>query len=266
MRACETGRLTGRVLIEEGVLTIGIDSEGTLLLAMAEPTNLLALDDVTMLTGTRARPIVASYEDIRALLRRLDGADWPAVDTDAAEGNSPAEVAEHEVTRLHASAQDGPVVRLVDSILSRAIHRGASDIHFDPGPDDMQVHFRVDGLLASAASVPRRLAPGVVSRLKIMGALDIAERRAPQDGRTSLLVEERPIDLRIVTLPVVHGEAVVVRVLDPGAAPKGPRISAWAMRSARRSSPPWVVRTAAGSSPGRRGPASRRRSTRRSLI
>jgi type IV pilus assembly protein PilB len=113
------------------------------------------------------------------------------------------------------SAADAPVIKLVNSIVAQAIDDGASDIHFEPASNrEMRVRFRVDGVLHETTTIPRRMVPGVVSRVKIMGDLDISERRIPQDGRTSMSIEGRKVDVRIVTLPGAHGEGVVMRILD----------------------------------------------------
>jgi type IV pilus assembly protein PilB len=267
IHARESGRLTGRVLIEDGVLTpaqlarvlaerfgvervdlgifkvepniaklvdpgfvrrydaipIGTDPEGQLLLAMADPTGFLAIDDVTMLTGMQVRPCVAAYDDIQRLSQKL-GTDFPELDEEHSVEQAPSEVDLQEAPEGHkidGAGEDAPIIKLVNSVLKRAIRRGASDIHFDPGAEEMKVVYRVDGVLDSAVTIPRRMAPGVVSRLKVMANLDIAERRAPQDGRVSLIIDEHEIDLRVVTLPTVFGEAVVTRVLDSSSAPVG---------------------------------------------
>ena len=115
---------------------------------------------------------------------------------------------------LRESADHAPVVKLVHSIIADAVERGASDIHFEPSGKDIRVRFRVDGVAFDTTTVPRKLAAGLVSRIKIMAELDIAERRLPQDGRIRLTVDGRHIDLRVATLPVVGGESVVMRVLD----------------------------------------------------
>ena len=124
------------------------------------------------------------------------------------EGNDAA------VIELRASADEAPVVKLVHSVIADAVARGASDIHFDPRNGDMRVRFRIDGVVVDSATVPRRLALGLVSRIKIMAELDIAERRAPQDGRVGLRVDDHHIDIRVATLPLVRGESVVIRILD----------------------------------------------------
>jgi type IV pilus assembly protein PilB len=265
MHARESGRLTGRVLIEDGVLTpqqlarvlaerfgieridltifridtdlarlvdpgfvrrydaipVGQDDEGQLLLAMADPANMLAIDDVTMITGMAVRPVVAAYDDIHRLSLKL-GNDFPDLGTDDEEssGEVGLSVPDTDVTDLGADDQ-APIIKLVNSVLKRAIRRGASDIHFDPSSEDMHVIFRVDGMLDASVTIPRRMSVGVVSRMKVMANLDIAERRTPQDGRVSLLIDGHEIDLRVVTLPTVYGEAIVARILDSSSAPVG---------------------------------------------
>ena len=266
MHARESGRLTGRVLIEDGVLTpqqlarvlaerfgieridlsifridtdlarlvdagfvrrydaipVGQDDEGQLLLAMADPANMLAIDDVTMITGMAVRPVVCAYDDIHRLSLKL-GADFPELEddgTDDGHGDVNLSVPDSDVTDLGADDQ-APIIKLVNSVLKRAIRRGASDIHFDPSSEDMHVVFRVDGMLDQAVTIPRRMSVGVVSRVKVMANLDISERRQPQDGRVSLLIDGHEIDLRVVTLPTVYGEAIVARILDSSSAPVG---------------------------------------------
>jgi type IV pilus assembly protein PilB len=183
--------------------------ERTLMVAMADPSNLLALDDITLATGYEVRRAVASPEDIEALIGQLSRLDT-AVEIDEGE-EEPAQVLE-----LRESAEDAPVVKLVHSVIADAVERGASDIHFDPRAGDMRVRLRIDGVVSDSTTVPRRLVPGLISRIKIMADLDISERRVPQDGRVGLTVEGRYVDLRVATLPVVRGESVVMRVLDKG--------------------------------------------------
>ncbi len=119
-------------------------------------------------------------------------------------------------TLAEEADQDAPIIKLVHSIIAQAVQHGASDIHISPEEGDAKVLFRVDGVLAPAATVRRRMVAGVISRIKIMGDLDIAEKRVPQDGRFALTVEGRRVDIRVVSLPLVHGEAVVLRILDKG--------------------------------------------------
>jgi type IV pilus assembly protein PilB len=189
---------------------IGFD-EGVLLVAMADPSNVLALDDLKLLTGHELRAVVASAEDVAALIsrmNRLDDAIAEAVQEDDSEDLA-------LVSDIRESADDAPVIKLVNSIIAQAVQDGASDLHFEPDSSrEMRVRFRVDGVLSESTTIPRRMVAGVVSRVKIMANLDIAEKRLPQDGRVSLVIEKHPIDVRVVTLPSVHGEGLVMRILD----------------------------------------------------
>ena len=194
---------------------IGYDESGALIVAMADPSNVLALDDLKLMTGRNIRPAVATAEDVANLIgrmSRLDSAMAEAIEEDA-EGDEVS-----AVTEIRESAADAPVIKLVNSVIAQAVEQGASDLHFEPDGRDMRVRFRVDGVLTETTTIPRRMIAGVISRVKIMGDLDISEKRMPQDGRVGLKVEGRSIDIRIVTLPAVHGEGVVMRVLDKGQA------------------------------------------------
>ncbi len=118
------------------------------------------------------------------------------------------------VVDLRGGSDDAPVIKLVNQIIAQAVERGTSDIHLQAGEFGLRVRYRIDGVLTDALDVPKKMAPGVVSRVKIMATLDIAERRIPQDGRISLTIDGHKLDLRVVTLPSVHGEAVIMRILD----------------------------------------------------
>jgi type IV pilus assembly protein PilB len=183
----------------------------TLLLAMGDPSNVLAVDDVAIMTGYEVRVAVASPDAVGDLISRMARLD------DVVSGESVTEEAEEsraEIVNLRETADDAPVVKLVNQIVAQAVERGASDVHMAPDGHEVRVRVRVDGILQDITTVPRRMAAGVVSRVKIMAELDIAERRLPQDGRVSLTVEGRHVDLRVVTLPSVHGESIVMRILD----------------------------------------------------
>ena len=189
---------------------IGLDDDGVLLVAMADPSNVLALDDLKLMTGHEVRPVVAAPDDISGVIgrmSRLDDAVAEAVEEEIEE--SPA-----TITDIRESADDAPIIKLVNSVIAQAVQDGASDIHFEPAGNEMRVRFRVDGVLSETTAIPRRMVAGVVSRVKIMGDLDIAERRVPQDGRVGLTVEGHSVDIRIVTMPSVHGEGIVMRLLD----------------------------------------------------
>ncbi len=193
---------------------IGFRGQDTLIVAMVNPTNVIALDDLTMLTDLRVEPIVVSREDLEVLLQRLTRLDEQLIEPD---DPFPEELPElgFEV----AAADDGPTVKLVRSLISQAVEAGASDIHFDPDDGDLQVRYRIDGIMAPAARVPRRQAARVISRIKILSDLDIAERRMPQDGRTTVNLDGRRVDVRVTTVPLVNGESAVMRILDPGDGP-----------------------------------------------
>jgi type IV pilus assembly protein PilB len=188
-------------------IPIAFLADRTLLVATADPANLLALDDITMATGYEVRRAVASPEDIDGLIRQL-GTLQESVHEIEDDDN------EAEVIELRESADEAPVVKLVHGVIADAVRRGASDIHFEPRGSDMRVRFRVDGVVFDSTTVPRHLVAGLVSRIKIMAELDIAEKRMPQDGRIGLSVDGHYVDLRVATLPVVRGEAVVMRILD----------------------------------------------------
>jgi type IV pilus assembly protein PilB len=193
---------------------IGFAPDGALLLAMSDPTNVLTIDDVAMMTGRRIRPVAASVEDLGLLLTRLARMDESVDDL----VDDEPEVLEEDGTEPEDSGNpDAPVIRLVHSIIAQAIEQGASDIHLNPEEGDTRVMYRIDGVLVPAATVKRRMALGVVSRIKIMADMDISERRLPQDGRFALTLEGRRVDIRVVTLPLVGGEGVMLRILDRGA-------------------------------------------------
>jgi type IV pilus assembly protein PilB len=212
--------LSGDIAKRLDVVPIGREDGHTLVVAMADPTNVVAIDDVEIHTGFGVRAVVATPEDIHAVLAnatRLDGAVSQVIEQDAADAAS-EELGISDRAELQEAASETPVVKLVNQLLSQAVAQGASDIHFDAGASEMRVRLRVDGVLVEVARVPARMVPALVSRMKIMCELDISERRLPQDGRLGLTVAGRPIDIRAVTIPTVHGESVVMRLLDRSAA------------------------------------------------
>ena len=180
---------------------------------MADPTNVLAVDDIQIATGLDCRVAVAADEDIEALIGRLNTLQSAVTEAvDRGGGGGEDELA--EVSDMQVSAEDAPVIKLVYSILGQAVGEGASDVHFEPDEDEMRVRFRVDGVLREAAHVPKRMVNAVISRVKIMSDLNIAEKRVPQDGRVSVTVEDRRVDLRVTTLPTQRGEGATIRILD----------------------------------------------------
>ena len=251
-KARETGRRTGQVLVEDGVLTsdqlarviadrfgvdhvdlsaftvdmtaanllassaarryeavpVGFVDDRTVLVAMCDPGNVLAIDDISLMTGFDVRPAATAREDVMALIGRLNQLDDVHLEDPDDAGD------ELDVGDLRESADDAPVIKLVHSIVGQGVEQGASDIHFEPSASEILVRYRIDGVLSDATRIPRKMVAGIVSRIKIMAELDIAERRAPQDGRMSLAIDGRKVDIRVATLPLVGGEAAVLRVLD----------------------------------------------------
>jgi type IV pilus assembly protein PilB len=195
---------------------VGFVDQQTLLVAAVDPANVLAVDDIQIATGLDCRIAVAAEEDVEGLLGRLGTMQNAAADAIIEEE---AEVAGEEeslaaVSEMQASAEDAPVIKLVYSILSQGVSEGASDIHLEPEEGELRIRFRVDGVLKEAAHVPKRMISAVISRIKIMSELDIAEKRVPQDGRVGVMVEDRRVDLRVTTLPTQRGEGATIRILD----------------------------------------------------
>ena len=196
----------------------------TLTLAMADPTNVFALDDVGFMTGLQIQPVVASEAAIRKAFERLyeTGASVNDMMSELEEADTDVEVVEDgeaaftkaDVFDLKESADEAPVVRLINMILTDAIRRGASDIHLEPYEKVFRVRFRIDGVLHEIMTPPKRLEAALTSRVKIMATMDIAERRLPQDGRIKLRYHQREIDFRVSTLPTIFGEKTVMRILD----------------------------------------------------
>jgi len=192
---------------------VAFAGERGLLVAMADPSNVLAVDDISLMTGYEVRAAVASREDIASLVSRLTRLDDVVASATFAQDEEDATGAA-EIVDLRESADDAPVIKLVNQIIAQAVEQGASDIHLAPEDTQLRVRFRVDGVLMETTTVPRRMVNGVISRVKIMSDLDIAEKRVPQDGRVGLTIDGHAVDLRVVTLPSVHGESIVMRILD----------------------------------------------------
>jgi type IV pilus assembly protein PilB len=235
------GRSLGRVLVEQGVLNeaqlvaalahqiglpfvdltefaidpsavalpIGYD-EGRLLLAMADPANVFAQDDVRTLSGMEVRPVVATRDDLLAAINRYarDEGDIEALDLTGEEDDG------EELSRITQVVEEAPIVKYVNLLITQAVADRASDIHIEPGEHDLRVRYRIDGVLHDVMRSPRSIQSGVISRLKIMSDMDIAERRKPQDGRLSVNLRGLKVDLRVASLPTVWGEKVVMRILD----------------------------------------------------
>ncbi|MBX9246618.1 Flp pilus assembly complex ATPase component TadA [Actinotalea ferrariae] len=189
--------------------------EGALVLAMADPGNVLAVDDARTLSGLPVRTVVATHDDLITAIDRFCRADEEIDDLASAFEEEQEQYADTDLSKVGDVVEDdAPIVRFVNLLVTQAIQDRASDIHIEPTEKDLRVRYRIDGVLHEMQRSPKQIQSGVISRLKIMSDIDIAERRKPQDGRMSVTHHGRKIDLRVATLPTVWGEKVVMRILD----------------------------------------------------
>jgi len=199
----------------------------SLTIAMADPTNVFAMDDIKFMTGFNVEPVVATESSIRQTIDKLYSQAQPDVLQEAiadftAEGEEALELEAEEVEigegDLEKAAAEAPVVKLVNGILREAVNRGASDIHLEPYEKDYRVRYRIDGVLQTVINPPLKMKDAITSRIKIMSKLDISEKRLPQDGRIMLRLNhngrQKQLDFRVNVLPTLHGEKVVMRLLD----------------------------------------------------
>ncbi len=201
----------------------------TLTVAMSDPTNVFAMDDITFITGYRVEPVVASEEALREAIDKYYGTthaielkkvmdDLSTVEETALEVLDEEEDEDLAISADEAAADEAPVVRLVNLILTDALKRGASDIHIEPYEKSYRVRFRIDGVLYEIMNPPMKLRDAICSRVKILARLDIAEKRLPQDGRIKIKMKLsgklKELDYRVSTLPTLHGEKIVLRLLD----------------------------------------------------
>jgi len=190
-----------------------------LTVAMSEPSNVFLIEEVSRLTGCSVQVVAATAADIHAILAQYVKAASVFVIDDIIEDVSDdtfelIESKVEDITNLEGMAGDSPVIKLVNYLFYTAVKEGASDIHIEPDESHLRVRYRVDGVLYEKLNPPSQLMAPIVSRIKIMSGLDIAERRLPQDGGIHVMMEGRPIDLRVSTLPNMHGEKVVIRIID----------------------------------------------------
>ncbi|MFA9270874.1 MAG: GspE/PulE family protein [Baekduiaceae bacterium] len=195
-------------------LPVAFGESDTLIVAMVEPSNVLAVDDISMITGRGVRPAIVSSDEFEVLIGQVSQLEHAVSEVTEQEELEALPDPNEEMDP--ALGDDAPAVRLVRSIIAEAIQRRASDIHLEPSEGGMRVRFRIDGVVNVASTIPANMAPAVISRIKVIADLDIAERRLPQDGRVGLQVEGRKVDLRVVSVPLVNGESVVMRILDSG--------------------------------------------------
>jgi type IV pilus assembly protein PilB len=200
--ACTPEELARRYTL----IPIGFDDEGRLVVAMADPQNVLAIDDLRIVTGYEVRAAISTKEEIQTAIEEY------------------YKIAEHldeeftgafgdEGTEITDVAEDAPIVKLVNLMLTRAVQDGASDIHVEPMEKDLRIRYRIDGVLQEIMRSPKQIQPAVISRFKIMASMDVAESRKPQDGHAGMIVAGQGVDFRVSTLPTVYGERVVLRIL-----------------------------------------------------
>ena len=198
------------------IMPVTIEQD-TLVVATSEPTNIFAMEDVKRQTQMDLHVVVCSAEDIEAVCNsfQTDSTDYNL--DDIISDMTEVEVVQDQIEvseDLEKMAGQSPVIKFVNYLISNAIHEGASDIHIEPKEKFSRIRYRIDGVLFEIMQAPSKMHPAIVSRIKIMSNLDISERRLPQDGKISVIVGGRAIDLRVSTLPINHGEKAVIRVLD----------------------------------------------------
>jgi type IV pilus assembly protein PilB len=242
-----SGEIPLHVLERLAAVPYAIDG-GTLRIAIADPGNIQGIDELRLATRYPLDLGVAARDDILVELRRLSRASEAFGARAAVEDDMALEVEEEEVDDLEVDdgISDAPLVRLVNSVIFQAAEDGASDIHFEPLEDALLVRFRVDGVLHEVQRIPKRMAPGVTTRLKVLAKLDIAERRKPQDGRISLnaAAAGRTLDIRLATLPTVEGESIVMRLLDKSK--KAPTLQELGMSDEMRTALEELIRKPTG--------------------
>ena len=195
-------------------IPIRFEEDGRLILAMADPANVVAVDDIRAMAKRDVRTVVATKSDVVACINRHYRLDRTA-ETLAEEAAEEVAADARSLDDVEsAGAEDAPIIKLVNLLITQAVNDRASDIHIEPGEKSLRVRYRIDGVLHEVMSPPKSVQAGITSRLKIMADINIAERRIPQDGRIGLKVQNKAIDIRVATLPTVYGEKIVMRLLD----------------------------------------------------
>jgi type IV pilus assembly protein PilB len=208
------GLVPERVLRKHAALPLRMTPTQRLVVAMVDPGNFYAIEDLTLISGHRIAPVVAAEDDIRSMQAKIfaTGGRISQILEEAA-GERVQDDTEVDLG-IEASIDERPIVRLVSSVLQHAVGDGASDIHIEPRTREVAVRFRVDGVLREVMSIPLKLQSSVTARIKLMAGLNIAEKRVPQDGRFSVRLDDQKIDFRVASLPTACGEKLVLRLLD----------------------------------------------------
>jgi type IV pilus assembly protein PilB len=204
-------RVPDTVCRRHNALPIGYE-DGKLVVAMADPANVFAIDDIRAATGMEVLPVVSTKADVTAAINRYHRGE--AELDDLAGEMTFGQEEQDDLSSVKEIVEEAPIVKFVNLLITQAIQDRASDIHIEPTERDLRVRFRIDGVLHEVMRSPKTITSGVTSRLKIMADINIAERRVPQDGRLSVTANGKKIDLRVATLPTVWGEKIVMRILD----------------------------------------------------
>jgi len=194
-------------------IPIHYDEHGRLVVTMADPSNVFAADDIRAMTGAEVVTVVSPPSQVQALIERVHRLDGE-VDTMAQEAATEFGSDFEDPGKIDDLIEDAPIVKFVNLTITQAVTDRASDIHVEPTEHDLRIRYRVDGVLHEVMHAPKSIQAGVISRLKVMADINIAERRVPQDGRISAKIAGKSVDLRVATLPTVYGEKVVMRILD----------------------------------------------------
>jgi type IV pilus assembly protein PilB len=190
--------------------------DGRLVVAMSDPSNVFAIDDIRTITGADVKTVVATRQSVQDAIDKHHRLDSDAENITAAAASEFE--AEDDLSNIREVLEDAPIVKLVNVLITQAVTDRASDIHIEPTERDVRVRYRIDGVLHEVMRSPKNIQAGIISRLKIMADINIAERRIPQDGRVTAVISGKNVDLRVATLPTVHGEKVVMRILDKSTA------------------------------------------------
>lgn len=195
-------------------IPLSVEDGNTLLVAMSDPLDILAQDEIRMLSGMEIKVGLAAPSEIDRNLERLYSIQYSLDDANLEFMDAPIPDANLTQVMSETNPDDAPVVQLVNNVIEQAVREGVSDIHIEPFEKNTRIRYRIDGQLFNAFDFPKRLHPSVSSRIKIMSAMDISEKRRPQDGRIHIKIHGRRVDLRVSSLPTIHGEKIVIRILD----------------------------------------------------
>lgn len=201
-----------RVEKRRGIIPIAFQ-DGRLVLAMADPLDVEAIDEAELRSGFKVKPVVAAASQVQYAIEKFAVASDAFMELEAAEVEAEEEI---DLTKTASGEDNVPVVRIVNQLLREAVMDRASDIHFEPEEDSIRVRYRIDGVLQELARLPKSSQAELLSRVKVMAEMDITERRRPQDGRIAMRMEGTPLDMRVASLPTPYGEGIVIRILNSG--------------------------------------------------